>query len=47
MERREFNKGLLATIASFALIDSLFAYNAIRNNIEIILNLLPTIGRLN
>ncbi|MEO9870869.1 hypothetical protein [Ekhidna sp.] len=34
MDRREFNKGLLATVANFALIDSLFAYNAFGSNIK-------------
>ena len=38
MNRREFNKGLLATVTSFALIDSLFAYNAFGNNIKPIAN---------
>ncbi|WP_296702284.1 hypothetical protein [Algoriphagus sp.] len=34
MERREFTKGILATVTSFALMDSLFAYNAIGKNIK-------------
>ena len=29
MDRREFTKGILPTIASFALIDTLFAFNGI------------------
>ena len=38
MNRREFNKDLLATVANFAFIDSLFAYNAFGNNIKPITN---------
>ena len=38
MNRRDFNKGLLITVANFALIDSLFAYNAFGNNIKPIAN---------
>lgn len=38
MNRREFNKGLLATVANFALIDTLFAYNTFGNNIKPIAN---------
>lgn len=34
MDRREFAKGVLATVASFALMDSLFAFNAIGKNIK-------------
>lgn len=34
MGRREFTKGILATVTSFALMDSLFAYNAIGKNIK-------------
>lgn len=34
MDRREFTKGILASVASFALIDSLFAFNAIGKNIK-------------
>jgi hypothetical protein len=34
MDRRDFNKGLLASVASFALIDSIFAYNAFGNRIK-------------
>lgn len=34
MDRREFNKGLLATVTSFALIDSLFAFNAFDKSIK-------------
>jgi hypothetical protein len=34
MERREFAKGILATVTSFALMDSLFAFNAIRKNVK-------------
>jgi hypothetical protein len=34
MERREFTKGLLATVSSFTLMDSLFAFNAFGNSIE-------------
>ncbi len=38
MNRREFNTGLLATVANFALIDSLFAHNTFRNNVKPITN---------
>lgn len=38
MNRKEFNKGLLAIVANFALIDSLFAYNTFGNNIKPITN---------
>jgi hypothetical protein len=38
MNRREFSKGFLATVANFALIDSLFASNAFGNNIKSITN---------
>lgn len=34
MERRAFTKGILATVTSFALMDSLFAFNAIGKNIK-------------
>ncbi len=34
MDRREFTKGLLATVSSFALMNSLFAFNAIGKNIK-------------
>jgi hypothetical protein len=34
MDRREFTKGILATFTSFALMDSLFAFNAIGKNIK-------------
>lgn len=34
MGRREFPKEILATIASFALMDSLFAYNAIGKGVK-------------
>lgn len=38
MDRREFTKGLLATVSSFALMESLFAFNAIGNDIKPIAN---------
>jgi len=38
MDRRDFTKGILATVSSFALIDSLFAFNAFGNNIKPIAN---------
>lgn len=38
MDRREATKGILATVTSFALIDSLFAYDALGNNIKPIAN---------
>ena len=38
MDRREFTKGLLASVSSFALIDSLFAYNAFGYSIKPITN---------
>lgn len=34
MDRREFNKELLATVTTFALFDSFFAYNAFGNSIK-------------
>lgn len=34
MERREFTKGILATVTSFALMDSLFAFSAIGKSIK-------------
>lgn len=34
MDRREFTKGILATVTSFALMDSLFAFNAIGKDIK-------------
>ncbi len=34
MDRREFTKGILTTVTSFALIDSLFAFNAIGKDIK-------------
>ncbi|MEZ4792821.1 MAG: hypothetical protein R2783_04980 [Gelidibacter sp.] len=34
MERRKFTKGLLASVTSFALMDSLFAYHAFSNPIK-------------
>ena len=34
MERREFTKGIFSTVTSFALIDSLFAFNAIGKKIK-------------
>ena len=34
MDRREFSKGILATVASWALIDSLFAFDAIGKEIK-------------
>jgi hypothetical protein len=34
MHRREVTKGILATATSFALMDSLFAFNAIGKNIK-------------
>jgi hypothetical protein len=34
MDRREFTKEILATVTSFALMDSLFAFNAIGKNIK-------------
>lgn len=34
MDRREFTNGVLATVTSFALIDSLFSFNAIGKNIK-------------
>jgi len=34
MHRREFTKGILATVTSFALMDSLFAFNAIGKDIK-------------
>lgn len=34
MDRREFTKGILATVTSYALMDSLFAYNAIGKKIS-------------
>lgn len=34
MDRREFTKGLLATVTSFALMDSLFAFNAVGREIK-------------
>lgn len=34
MHRREVTKGILATVTSFALMDSLFAFNAIGKNIK-------------
>ena len=38
MDRREFTKGILATITSFALMDSLMAFNAINKKIKPITN---------
>ena len=38
MNRREFNKELLNTVVNFALIDTLFMYNAFGNNIKPIVN---------
>lgn len=38
MDRRDFTKGVLTTISSFALIDSLFAFNAIGSQIKPIAN---------
>src|SRR5690606_12732869 len=34
MNRREFTKGMLASVVSFALMDSLFAFNAIGKSIK-------------
>lgn len=34
MDRREFAKGILATVTSLALMDSVFAFNAIAKNIK-------------
>jgi len=34
MHRRDFTKGILTTVSSFALIDSFFAFNAIGNHIK-------------
>lgn len=34
MDRRRITKGILATVSSFALMDSLFAFNAIGNHIK-------------
>lgn len=34
MDRREFTKGILTTVTSFALMDSLFAFNAIGKDIK-------------
>ena len=34
MDRREFSKGILATVSSFALMESLFTFNAFGSNIK-------------